>query len=131
VLDKAGNELDKKFTGCKRRGVLLDALGRTYRGLGLSEKTWTCRERARCWNPLSALITADIGGAERLANALVDAGRRQEAIALRESTLKLFESKLGPNDRRTLQCRNDLGADYWFAGDTRKRSRCTKRAPAA
>jgi len=44
------------------------------------------------------------------------AGRTAEAISMRELTLRLCMSRLGPDHPDTLTSRNDLAASYWKAG---------------
>jgi serine/threonine protein kinase/tetratricopeptide (TPR) repeat protein len=121
VLDRASERLDKEFTGAQAtRGALLDALGRTYNGLGIFDRAVALHTSARSVN--EAALGPDhaqtLASRNNLANAYASAGRRSEATALHESTLKLLESKLGPDHPETLQCRNDLAVDYWFAGQT-------------
>jgi hypothetical protein len=48
--------------------------------------------------------------------AYLDAGRRAEAIRLHEETLKLFESRLGPDHPDTLTSRNNLAIVFGKAG---------------
>jgi tetratricopeptide (TPR) repeat protein/tRNA A-37 threonylcarbamoyl transferase component Bud32 len=119
VLDKASERLDKEFTGSPAtRGTLLDALGRTYQGLGMADRAIDLLAKARTVleSALGAEHPLTLQSRGHLANAYSSAGRTQEATALNESTLKLLESKLGPDHPDTLQCRNDLGADYWWTG---------------
>ena len=48
VLDRASERLDKEFTGSQAtQGALLDALGRTYRGLGIFDRAIGLHTRAR------------------------------------------------------------------------------------
>jgi serine/threonine protein kinase/tetratricopeptide (TPR) repeat protein len=119
VLDQAGERLEKELSGSQAtRGALLDALGRTYNGLGIFDRAVALHTRARFVN--EAALGPDhaqtLTSRNNLANAYTTAGRRSEATALHESTLRLLESKLGPDHPETLQCRNDLAVDYWFAG---------------
>ena len=123
ILDRASERLDKEFTGSKAtQGALLDALGRTYHGLGIFDRAIGLHTRARTIQ--EAALGPDhaqtLVSRNYLANAYMSAGRMSEAIALHEETLKLFESKLGPDHPETLQCRNDLAVDYWFAGQNAK-----------
>src|SRR5262249_62126149 len=53
-----------------------------------------------------------------LAAAYLDAGRTDDAIKMHESTLKLMESKLGPDHPNTLVSRNNLASAYGDAGRT-------------
>src|SRR5262249_58719130 len=48
VLDRASERLDKEFTGSRAtQGALLDALGRTYQGLGLFDRARGLHTRSR------------------------------------------------------------------------------------
>jgi tetratricopeptide (TPR) repeat protein/tRNA A-37 threonylcarbamoyl transferase component Bud32 len=123
VLDQASERLEKEFGGSlPTRGALLDALGRTYHGLGIFDRAVGLHTNARAVN--EAAVGREhrqtLASRNNLANAYMSAGRTSEAIALHESTLELFESTLGPDHPETLQCRNDLAVDYWFAGQTAK-----------
>src|SRR5262249_51817543 len=123
VLDRASERLDKEFTGSRAtQGALMDALGRTYQGLGLFDRAIGLHTRARAL--LEAALGADhprtLISRNALANAYTSVGRTAEAIPLHESTLKLFESKLGLDHPEALQCRNDLAVTYWFAGQIPK-----------
>ncbi|QDV32309.1 serine/threonine-protein kinase [Tautonia plasticadhaerens] len=123
ILDQAVERLETEFTGSQAtRGALLDALGRTYRGLGMLEKAEGLLTRAR--TVLEGVLGPDhpqtLASRSNLANAYMDAGRTSEAIALHESTLRLFEAYLGPDHPDTLQCRNDLAVDHWYAGQVPK-----------
>jgi hypothetical protein len=60
------------------------------------------------------------------------AGRTAEAIALHESTLKLYESKLGPDHPNTHQSRNNLAHAYdaigrWADAEVLRRDGLTRR----
>jgi serine/threonine protein kinase len=119
VLDRASGRLDQEFAGSQAtKGALLQALGRTYRGLGLFDQAVSLHTRARAVreaalgpdHPDTLKSRYDLAGAYR------DAGRLPEAIALHEATLKLRESKLGPDHPDTLQSRNNLANAYYLAG---------------
>ena len=147
--------------GRRRPGALLDALGRTYWGLGLFDRAVSLHTKARAVR--EAALGPDhpdtLASRNNLANAyavgrpdcrgdraargdaqalrgqagprpprhahrpqqpgrrLLDAPAGQpEAIALHEATLKLRESKLGPDHPDTLQSRNNLAIAYSPAG---------------
>jgi serine/threonine protein kinase len=121
VLDGASERLDREFTGSPAtQGALLDALGQTYRALGIFDTAVRLHTKARAIT--EAALGPDhphtLASRSNLANAYSSAGQISEAIALHESTLKLYESKLGTDHPDTLQCRNDLGGDFWSAGQT-------------
>jgi tetratricopeptide (TPR) repeat protein/tRNA A-37 threonylcarbamoyl transferase component Bud32 len=119
VLDRAGEQLDKEFGGSQAtRGVLLDTLGTTFRGLGLYDRAVSIHTKARAVR--EAKLGPDhpdtLSSCNSLAIAYTDAGRLPEAIALHEATLKLLEAKLGLHHRATLASRNNLAIAYYSAG---------------
>ena len=119
VLDRASAKLDKGFAGSQAtKGALLDALGRTYRGLGLYDRAVSLHTKARAVREtaLGPDHPDTLASRHNLATAYQEAGRMSEAIALHEGTLKLRESKLGPDHDHTLKSRNNLANAYWSAG---------------
>jgi tetratricopeptide (TPR) repeat protein/tRNA A-37 threonylcarbamoyl transferase component Bud32 len=119
VLDKASARLEQEFGGSPlTKGVLLDALGRTYRGLGLFDRAVSLH--ARACELREAALGPDhpdtLKSRNRLGNAYSDAGRLVEAIAVHEETLKRREAALGPDHPDTLSSRNNLATDYRVAG---------------
>jgi eukaryotic-like serine/threonine-protein kinase len=115
LLDQASAKLDRGFAGSQAtKGALLDALGRTYGGLGLYEQAVMVHTQAR------DVRTAALGpehfdtlqSCENLANAYGDAGRFPEAIALHQATLKILVAKLGLDHPETLKCRSNLAVAY-------------------
>jgi tetratricopeptide (TPR) repeat protein len=121
VLDRAAEKLDKEFAGSQAtKGALLDALGETYRGLGLYERAETTHTKARAVreSALGPDHPDTLNSRNNLAVAYYAAGRTAEAIALHEATLKLYEAKLGPDHPDTLTGRNNLAAAYRAAGRT-------------
>jgi tetratricopeptide (TPR) repeat protein/tRNA A-37 threonylcarbamoyl transferase component Bud32 len=119
VLDRASARLDTELTGSQAtQGALLDALGRTYYGLGLYERAVTLltkarkvREAALGRGHLDTLKTCN-----HLAGAYLFAGETAEATTLVGGTLNLLELKLGPDHPDTLISRNTLAAAYQEAG---------------
>jgi serine/threonine protein kinase/tetratricopeptide (TPR) repeat protein len=121
VLDRAVGTLDKGFTGSPAtKGALLDALGRTYVGLGLYEKAIAVHEKGRALR--EAALGPDhpdtLASRSRLAGAYISAGRNAEAIALLEANLKLQEAKLGADHDATGYTRNNLAHAYVATGRT-------------
>jgi eukaryotic-like serine/threonine-protein kinase len=119
LLEKASAQLDLGFAGSEAtRGALLDALGRTYRGLGLYSQAVSLLRKARAVR--EAALGPDHPDTRRtcgmLAAALSFAGQSDEAIALHEETLKFFETNFGPDHPDTLRSRNNLALAYWEAG---------------
>jgi eukaryotic-like serine/threonine-protein kinase len=119
VLDKARAGLEQKFAGSQAtKGALLDALGQTYKGLGVYGTAGTVHSEALAVR--AATLGADhpdtLTSRSNLAAALRDAGRVPEAIALDEETLKLRTTTLGPDHVDTLKSRNNLAQKYVDAG---------------
>jgi serine/threonine protein kinase/tetratricopeptide (TPR) repeat protein len=121
VLDRASAKLDKEFAGSPvTKGALLEALGKTYQGLGLYDKAVNLLTKA------AAVREAALGpdhphtlfSRNDLAIAYWTAGRRSEATALFEATLKIREAALGPDHPDTLALRNNLASAYLTAGRT-------------
>jgi eukaryotic-like serine/threonine-protein kinase len=121
VLDRASSKLDKEFSGSPAtKGVLLDALGETYMGLGLYNQAVSLETRARAVREAAlgpdhpdTLTTLD-----RLATNYGYAGRLSEAIELNEVTLKRREAKLGPDHPDTIASRISVALAYAAAGRT-------------
>ena len=121
VLDRASGQLDGGFAGSPAtRGALLDALGRTYNGLGLYDQAVALHSKAR------AVREAELGpdhpdtlmSRHNLAIADRNVGRTAEAMALFEETFRLRASRLGPDHPDTLATRNSLAIAYAAAGRT-------------
>ncbi len=127
VLDKARAKLEQGFAGSQAtKGALLDALGQTYKGLGIYD---TAGDRA---------LPGPFGPRRRRsarpprhAHKPQQPGRRStgmpaglaEAIALDEATLKLRTAKLGPDHVDTLKSRNNLALKYVDAGRLKEANR--------
>ena len=119
VLDRASEQLDGGFGGPPAiRGALLDALGRTYLGLGLAARAIGPFTTARAVR--EAALGADhpdtLATRARLANAYEDGGRLRDAIALHEATLDRRIAALGPDHHDTNASRHDLAVSYIVAG---------------
>ena len=120
VLDQAMSKLEGQFAGSPRiEGELLQALGRTYHGLGLYDKAAAAHERAVFVRRSSlGLDHPDtLTSRNDLATAYWAAGRTSDAIPLFEQTLMSREAKLGPDHPDTLLSRNNLARTYQQAGD--------------
>jgi serine/threonine protein kinase/tetratricopeptide (TPR) repeat protein len=119
IVDRASERLDKELDRSPAvRGTLLDALGRTYWGLGLYDRSISLHTKAR------AVREAALGpghpntlmSCANLALAYQWAGRYPEAISLYEETLKGREAALGLNDVDTLSSRQNLAIAYAMVG---------------
>jgi serine/threonine protein kinase/tetratricopeptide (TPR) repeat protein len=119
VLDKARAKLEEGFAGSQAtKGALLDALGQTYKGLGLYDAAVAVHTQARTVREAAlGLEHPDtLTSRSNLAAVLRDAGRVSEAIALDETTLKVRTTKLGLDHVDTLKSRNNLALKYVEVG---------------
>jgi tetratricopeptide (TPR) repeat protein len=120
ILDRASQRLDQEFRGSEAtRGALLDALGRTYMGLGLPDGALKLMERARAVREDALGVDHPDSLETRIALIRVYdelAGRTDQAIELGEATRTLAESKLGPDHPLTLESRINLANAYRAAG---------------
>jgi tetratricopeptide (TPR) repeat protein len=119
ILDRASRNLDRRFAGPPAiRGTLLDALGRTYNGLGLNDRAVGLHTQALA--VLEAALGRDhddtLASRGHLAMALTEAGRLAEAIPHQQAILEQLEAKLGPDHVKTLTARNNLAMAYVAAG---------------
>jgi eukaryotic-like serine/threonine-protein kinase len=119
VLERANERLDKEFAGSlASRGAMLDALGRTYLGLGLYDRSVTILTQAR--GVRQAALGPDhrdtLESCNNLANAYRSAGKLPDAVALHEATLRQREAALGPDHPDTLKSSNNLADAYRSAG---------------
>jgi tetratricopeptide (TPR) repeat protein/tRNA A-37 threonylcarbamoyl transferase component Bud32 len=119
VLDQARAKLAQGFAGSQTtKGALLDALGQTYKGLGLYDRAVSVHAEARSVREaaLGKEHPDTLTSRSNLAAVLRDAGRVAEAIELDETTLGLRTAKLGPDHIDTLKSRNNLALKYVDAG---------------
>jgi len=119
LLDRAGAKIETDYAGTQAtKGAVLNALGLTYRSLGLYDQAISMHTRALAVR--EAALRPDhpdiLNSRNRLAIALSSAGRLSEAIELYEATLKTCEAKLGTDHNDTLKCRANLALAYWSAG---------------
>jgi serine/threonine protein kinase/Tfp pilus assembly protein PilF len=121
VLGQAESKLGDQFATSPRvEGELLQALGRTYYGLGLYNEATAVHERAVSVRRSSLgpdhpdTLTSD----NDLATTYLAAGRTADAIPRFEQVLKSREAELGPDHPDTLASRNDLAVAYRTAGRT-------------
>jgi serine/threonine protein kinase len=121
VLDRASERIEKEFAGSQAtQGALLNALGRTYKGLGLYDRAVTLLMKAA--EVREAVLGPDhrdaLASRHNLASAYYYAGRLPEAIALFEALLKLREARWGPDHPDTLASRSGLALAYEAAART-------------
>jgi serine/threonine protein kinase/tetratricopeptide (TPR) repeat protein len=119
VLDRAAERIHQGFAGSKAtEGALLDALGRSYFGLGLYPKAEATLGRARVVREaaLGPEHPDTLRTCTYLASVYFYAGRYAEAAALFESTLKKQEATLGSNHIDTLESRGNVAAIHFVCG---------------
>jgi tetratricopeptide (TPR) repeat protein len=119
VLDQAAAGLSREFRGPKvTEGALLDALGRSYYGLGLYKEAEAMHRRARAVreSALGRSHRETLRSATRHAGALWALGRTDEGEALLEATLEWKRAALGPDDPDTLDSRAFLANSYALRG---------------
>jgi tetratricopeptide (TPR) repeat protein len=119
VLDQAAAGLGRGFKGSKvTEGALLDALGRSYYGLGLYKEAEAMHRRARAVREsvLGQSHRETLRSATRHAGALWALGRPDEGEALLEATVAWKRAALGPDDPDTLDSRAFLANSYALRG---------------
>ena len=113
ILDQALAGLDRGFAGSKAtQGALLDALGRSYHGLGLYPKAEEAHRKARAVGEaaLGPSHRDSLASAFRQASTIWYCGRQAESVAMLEKALERQKAALGFDDPDTLETRDDL---YW------------------
>jgi tetratricopeptide (TPR) repeat protein/tRNA A-37 threonylcarbamoyl transferase component Bud32 len=119
VLDQAAAGLEHGFAGsAQSRGALLDALGRSYLGLGLYTKAEESHGKAEAsrQQTLGRSHRDTLRSATRHAAAVWYAGRHAEALVLLEQALARQRDVLGVDDEVTLETRDSLGWRYAATG---------------
>ncbi len=119
VLDRAADRLDAGFDGSPRaKTALLDAIARTFLGLGLYDRAGALF--AKCLAINEATVGPDdpetLRNATNLALAYYDGKRIAEAIELGAKTLKKMEATLGSDQPDTLRTAKGLANAYRAAG---------------
>jgi eukaryotic-like serine/threonine-protein kinase len=104
------------------KATLLNAIGQTYVGLGMTQDALAVFQRAlRIRNEnLGDDHSATVDSMHGLAQAYQDAGRFDKAIPLLERTLARRKSFLGDDHADTIESMNDLGVAYWEEGQPAK-----------
>jgi serine/threonine protein kinase/tetratricopeptide (TPR) repeat protein len=123
VLDQAAAGLERGFSGSKAtEGALLDALGRSYSGLGLPQQAEESHRKARAvrQQSLGASHRDTLRSATQHARTLWDIGRQAESEAAHEAVLAREEALLGRDDPDTLETRYLLANAYALSGRAAK-----------
>ena len=119
LLDGAVREINQSFRDQPlMEATLLSAIGQTFGGLGMPEKSLPAFQRA------VALRSSGLGEAhpetvralQNLAMAFQDSGRFDQAIDLLEQTLKHRQARQEGNPSELIESLNDLAVAYWESG---------------
>src|SRR5207245_8153150 len=102
------------------RGALLNAIGQTYYGLGLSGEALAVWEQTRAFQQqhLGPDHPDTLQSMNNLAAAYLAVGRLTDALPLFEETLKRRTATLGPDHPGTLATMNNLAWTYQGVGRT-------------
>jgi tRNA A-37 threonylcarbamoyl transferase component Bud32 len=123
VLDRAAAKLaSDKTHDPATKARFLEALGQTYRGLGLPARAVELLEQARALRreALGPDHGDTLASMNHLATAYLAAGRTADAIALHAETLRLTRGRFGLDHDDTLASMNNLALAYREAHQTAK-----------
>ena len=120
LLDRAVAKLEQGPPGPEAsRGALLDAIGKTY--LGLGQYSRAAEILAKAFEFRKVLLGPDhpdtLLTRNGLGTAYMAAGRLSVAIPLLEETLRLESKRIGPDTDAPLRIRNALASAYQANGD--------------
>jgi tetratricopeptide (TPR) repeat protein/tRNA A-37 threonylcarbamoyl transferase component Bud32 len=119
LLDRAVREVNQSFHDQPlMEATLLAAIGETFGGLGMPEKSLPVLERA------AALRSGTLGeehpdtvrARHNLAAALEDSGQFDQAIVLLEQTLARRKARADADPSDLIESLNDLAVAYWESG---------------
>ena len=111
LLDRAAKEVQEKFADDPfSKAALLQAIGESYKGLGLYREATPLLEQVCDYlvNTPGQDIRFTINSMGDLSNAYREIGRNDDALRIDNEMVKLANDKLGPSDRETLRARNIL-----------------------
>ncbi len=118
LLERAASQLDRdKDMAALARARLRDALGQTFFGLGLPDRAAAIQEKALAdyQKELGPNAPAALDVMHRLAFALGQSDRIDEAVRVSEDLLARRRSVLGPEHPDTLMTMTQLAGRYWSA----------------
>jgi len=119
VLDRAIAELDSHLQDDPLvTASVADAMGQTYRGLGLYDRAIELLLRARDTRRKILGLTHEdsLQSTSNLAEAYLGAGDFDKAMPLFKTSYQVWKEQLGQNDPITLEGMNDLATAYRLAG---------------
>jgi eukaryotic-like serine/threonine-protein kinase len=119
LLDRAVRELNQSFRDQPlMEATILSAIGQTFGGLGMPEKSFPVLERAVALrgDSLGEDHPETVRALHNLAMAFQDAGRLDRAIVLLERTLARRKAHQDPDPSELIESLNDLAVAYWESG---------------
>ncbi len=119
LLDRAVRELNESFRDQPlMEATILSAIGQTFGGLGMPEKSLPVLERAVALRggTLGEDDPETMRATHYLAMAFQDAGRYEQAIILLERTLARRKGRQDPDPTELIESLNDLAVAYWESG---------------
>jgi serine/threonine-protein kinase len=130
LLDRGAEQVRRDLAGQPlSRARLMDAIGQTYRQLGLYQQARPLLEealalrRARLGND-----HADVGASLQHLASLANAEHRPEAETLFRQALAVLEKAHGPDSPEVAAALNDLGVCYGYRGEMDKAEPLFQRA---
>ncbi|QDV38710.1 serine/threonine-protein kinase [Tautonia plasticadhaerens] len=115
ILTRSLDDLrDRDALAPPTRAAILNAIGQSYRGLGLTREAVDVLEEARALSAehLGPDHPDTLRSQNELGMAYWDVGRRDEAIAMHEATLRAWRSTLGDDHPETITTRGNLAGAY-------------------
>jgi tetratricopeptide (TPR) repeat protein len=116
VLDRDARELQGKLADNPvTKAALLEAIGNSYVGLGLSQDAIPLFQQALQLRKsvLGQEHSATLETMHLLAGASLQAHQYDDVVPLAEETLKRRKAQLGPHHPDTMNSTNDLAIAYW------------------
>ena len=119
MLDRAVQEINHELSDQPlMEATLLSAIGQTYGGLGMPDRSFPVFQRAL---PLRSRSLGEdhaetVQALHNLALAYQDSGRLDQAIVLLERTLARRKSWHLEDPSGVIESMNDLAAAYWQSG---------------
>ncbi len=119
LLDGAVREINQSFRDQPlMEATLLSAIGQTFGGLGMQEKSFPVFQRAVALRgaALGEQHPETVRALHNLAMAFQDAGRLDQAISLLERTLARRKARNDGDPSELIESLNDLAVAYWESG---------------
>jgi eukaryotic-like serine/threonine-protein kinase len=123
MLDRAVQEINRELSDQPlMEASLLSAIGQTYGGLGMPDRSFPVFQRALALRrrSLGEDHAETVQALHNLALAYQDSGRLDQAIVLLEQTLARRKSWQLEDPSGVIESMNDLAAAYWQSGQPAK-----------